>query len=328
MAERATVFQGVQVGVETTAGTAVPANKRLGSLSIEPSIKFEGASLTPMGNKFISVQVPNREWSEGKVSGKPTYNEIIYPFCGVIQKVTPTTPVGATLARQWAFSMNNASADVLQSFTIEQGDATRAHKMTYGTFKEFGITFGRNDLNVTGSLFGQLVTDNVTMTASPTSIALVPVAPNQVSIKTASTYAGLAGATALNRPLSAEWKIADRIAPLWVLNAANSSWAATVETKPKVTMKMKMEADAEGMAFLSPLRNGDTIFLQIECIGKIIEATTPYSLTITQACKVTNISDFSDQDGVYAVEWDFEATFDPTWQKAFEVVVINTVNAL
>jgi hypothetical protein len=35
MAERATVNQSVQIGVETTPGTAVPANKLLCGLAIE-----------------------------------------------------------------------------------------------------------------------------------------------------------------------------------------------------------------------------------------------------------------------------------------------------
>ncbi len=132
MAERASVFQGIQVGKEETPGTGVPANKRLSSLSIEPSIKFEGNLFTPMGNKFGAVQSPNREWTEAKVTGQPTYDEIVYALAGVLNTPVITTPVGATTARQWLFEMNNASADTLQTYTIEQGDATRAHKMTYG----------------------------------------------------------------------------------------------------------------------------------------------------------------------------------------------------
>jgi hypothetical protein len=328
MAERASVFQGVQIGVEVTPGTGVPANKRLSSLSIEPSVKFEGTTFTPMGNKFSAVQAPNREWTEAKLSGSPTYDEIVYALCGAVQKVAAGTPVGGTLSKEWIFSMNNSSADVLQTYTIEQGDATRAHKMTYGVLKELGFVFGRNGLTLSGSMFGRLLQDGITITASPTSLPLIPVLPTQVTVKNASTYAGLAAAPALNRVLNAEWRIADRVAPIWVLNAANSSWVAPVETKPKVTAKLKMEADSEGMGFLSQLRSGDTTFIEIECLGNIIEDTIPYTFVIDMACKTTNISEFSDQDGVYAVEWDFEATLDPTWNKAFEIIVINKTSAL
>ena len=41
MAEIATIFQLVQVGVETVPGTAVAATKKLASLMIEPQIKSE-----------------------------------------------------------------------------------------------------------------------------------------------------------------------------------------------------------------------------------------------------------------------------------------------
>lgn len=326
MAERASIFQGIQLFPETTAGTSGAATKRLGSMSIEPSIKYEGQTFTPKGNKFSAVQSPNKEWTEAKVSGTPTYNELVYALSGVLQKVTPTTE--GTLGKRWTYVMNNASADTLQTYTIEQGDAVRAHKMSYGTFKEFGITFARNGFSISGMLFGQRLVDNITMTASPTMAALIPVLPTQMSLKVASTQAGLAGATKLARPLTAEWKIADRIAPLWVLNDTYPSWAATVETQPKVTGKIKMEADAEGMGILAYLRSGDTIFTQYACLGGELESGTNYELVIEQANKVTNVSEFTDQDGVYAVEWDLEATYDTTWAKAFQVDVVNTLASL
>lgn len=326
MAERASVFQGIQIGKETTAGTAVAATKRLGSLSIEPSIKYEGQTFVPKGNKFSAVQSPNKEWTEAKVSGVPTYNELAYALSGVLQKVTPTTE--GTLGKRWTYTMNNSAADVLQTYTIEQGDATRAHKMSYGTFKEFGITFARNGFSLSGMLFGQRLTDNITMTSSPTMAALIPVLPTQMSMKVAATQAGLAGATKLARPLTAEWKIADRINPLWVLNDTYPSWAAPVETLPKVTGKIKMEADAEGMSILPYLRSGDTLFVQYNCLGEELESGTNYEFNIDMASKVTNVSEFTDQDGVYAIEWDLEATYDETWGEAFQVDLVNLLAVL
>ncbi len=79
---------------------------------------------------------------------------------------------------------------------------------------------------------------------------------------------------------------------------------------------------------MDELRSGDTTFLEMKAVGTLIEAALNYTFTIQMAAKATNISEFSDQDGVYAIEWDFETTFDPTWNKAFNVTVINTTIAL
>lgn len=323
MADRASIFQTVQIGLETTSGTSVAANKKLQSMAIEPGPRAEIKSYRAMGSKFPSLAALGKEWTEASVGGGITYTEIIYPLSSVLKAVTPT----GTTAKTWTFSPATSAADTVKTFTVEQGSSERAHKFTYGLFTSLGMKFSRDGSDLSGDMMGSALTDGITLTSSPTSIALLPVLPTQVSVYLADSAAGLDGATALTRAISAEWNISDRFGPVWVLNGS-TTWAAFVETEPKLEVKLMVEADAEGMGLLTTMRSGATKFVRIEAIGAVIAGADTYQLTVDTACKVTDVDPFSDEDGVFAIGWTMTGFHDSTWGKATEVVVVNEIAAL
>jgi hypothetical protein len=98
---------------------------------------------------------------------------------------------------------------------------------------------------------------------------------------------------------------------------------------------MIVEADAAGMGFLSTYRAGSTVFLRLRNVGPPIYsagsyAATPltYQMTIDMAMKVNNIGRFSDQEGVYAVEFPWTGVYDSGWNKAVHIEVQNKTAAL
>lgn len=329
MAERSSLNQVVQIGVETTPGTGVAADKRLQSISIEPSPSVEMDTFRPTGQKFNALSTLSKEWTEASVSGRATYSEIIYLLSSVLNTGVITSP-DATLAptaRKWVFAPSSTADDVPKTFTIEHGSSVRASKFTYALMTEMGMAFSRDTVEVTGSLMGRSITDNITMTAAPTSLPLIPVLPTQVSVYLDNTAAAL-GTTKLTRALTAEWSIGSRFGPLWVLDAANPSYVTHIETVPDLSAGLMLEADAQGMGLLSTLRAGDTKFLRIEALGSTIGGAVRYLLTVDLAVKVSDMGGFSDADGVYAAEFSFTGVHDATWGKSMEVSVVNTQAAL
>lgn len=323
--ERATIFQGVQLGLETTPGTLAAANRKLASMSIEPSITAEIQKFRPMGTKFPTLAALGKEWTVGKVSGQPTYTEIIYALSSIMKKVTPT---GDGTAKTWLFEMNSSGADTVATYTIEQGDAVRAHRFTNGLFTTFGFTFSRSEGSLEGSILGRAIEDGITMTAEPTSIELVPVLPTQISLYLADEPDELDEATALARPLSFGWSLADRFGALWALNASQSSFATHVETEPKFGLRLTMEADTEGMGQLATMRASDTKFLRFRAEGDEIETGIKYLLQADTAVKIEDVGEFKDEDGVFAIDWNFAAVHDGGWGKAGLVKVINKLASL
>lgn len=328
MAERSSLNQNIQIGVETTPGTAVAATRRLTALGIEPSPNVEMSQFRPIGSKFNALSTLGKEWIEASLSGRLTYTEIVYALSSVIGNGTTTTP--ETGARTWNFSPNDRSDDVPKTFTVEHGSSVRADRFSYGLITELGIAFNRTSLDLSGSMLGRALTDGITMTPTGvTAIPLVPVLPTQVSVYMDDTAAGL-GVTKMTRMISGEFSLGSRFGPVWVLDAAQPSFVNHIETAPDLSCTLTLQADTQGMAMLATMRTGATKFLRIEGVGASIPgtATSSYKFTLDMAGKVSGTGGFSDADGVYAVQFSLTGVSDATWGKALDINVTNDVLAL
>lgn len=225
----------------------------------------------------------------------------------------------------WTFSPAQSAADTVATYTVEQGSAVRAHQFMYGLVTALTLAFARDECNLSGSMIGQRLADGISMTEAPTAVALIPLLPTEVSVYLSATQAGLAGASAQDRAIKTELAIGGRFGPIWPLKAANTSWAAHVETEPAVTAKLLVEADAAGMALLTNMRAGSTHWLRIKAEGTTIESTHKYSLTIDMAVKVEKPNKFEDSDGLYAISWDLALVHDATWGKGLSISLVNTL---
>lgn len=328
MAEQATVFQLTQLGIEATAtpGTKVATTKRLMSMSIVPSVKANVNTYTSSGYLFSGLAAEGQEWCEAKMEGGGNYNEIVYPLNSLLKDVTTT---GAGDDKTWVFAPSSTSAEVIHTFTVEHGSAVRAGRFGYGIVNEFGMDITRDEVTVSGNMIGQLYEDGITMTAGNTEVTQMPMMPNECSIYVDTTAAGLGG-TKLTRVLSASWKITDRYGPLWAIDAANTSWVTAVDLRPKGEVKLKMEADAVGMARLAKLRLGTSEFIRIAFVGAshIGTGVVHYDAKFDFCGKIEGISDFADQDGVYAIEYTYGIYHDPTWAKALSFTIVNAIPSL
>lgn len=329
MPERATVFQTVQLGVEVTPGTSVAANKKLTAISIEPAIAVETKKHRQLGNKFNTVVVPGKEWSKAKILGVGDFNNLVYLFCSLVAYAAPVQQ-DATAAYLWTLAPDTDGPDTKKTYTVEQGSSVRAHKFTYGLVTALELAFSRDGIEATGEMIGKALQDGITMTAGPTEIALKPILPTQLDFYLADTYAGLAGASAMTRGISATWAFRNKYNPLFPIGTASGTgFAADVESSDmELQVKLKSQADAEGMALLTTLRAGASKFLRIKAVGELIASTYYYTLIIDTALKVEQPSDFSDEDGVYALEWTLSGVHDPTWGKSTEINLTNILTAL
>lgn len=327
MPERASVFERLQIGAESTSarGTSVSAGKILPSLSISASPQLTSSRFRPQGLKLDSLVVPGQRWTEGSVEGRLTYNEIVYPLASLLGNVTPSTPAGATNSREWQFAMNTGSAATYRSYTMEVGSSTRAAKFTHGVFTELNLEFSPTEVTLGGSVIGQKYTDDISLTGSPTKIALAPVDPNDVTIYIDSSAANL-GTTAMTRVFAASFGLSGVFSPVWTIDSSVSSWTALVEQAPDATLSMTFAADAVGMGFLSVFESGATRYVRIEALGGEIETGHNYLIRMDMAVKCEQVS-LDDQDGVMGAAWDMRLVDDPD-VTGIEVLVRNAITAL
>lgn len=323
--ENPSVYQITQVGVETTAGTAVAATKRLTSLALTPTIESDVKIYKPVGYRLATVGALSKEWSGFKLAGPVTYNEIMYVFNSLIKAVTPT---GAGANKTSVFALNSTGGDTRKTYTIEHGTSDRARQTAYGLVTGLEVKFNRDEVTCSGSVMGKAITDAFTLTTltSAAEIAVVPVLPTQGSVKLADTQSGLAGATAAARVFEVTWKLDNLSGPVWPINSS-TSFAALVDTAPTAGGSVKMAVDAEGMALLANLRAGSTKFMRVNYVGDAL-GTGNYQFQIDVALKVKSVKEFADEAGVYAVGWDWEMVHDSTWGKGTEITVVNALTSL
>jgi hypothetical protein len=327
MAERSSLNQNVQIGVEAVPGTAVAATKRLQSIGIEPSISVEMSAFRPIGSKFSALSTLGKEWVEASLSGRGTYTEIVYALSSVMNTPVITATAGGN--SKWVFTPSNRDDDTPKTFTVEHGSGVRADRFSYGLITEFGLTFNRDAIELSGSMLGRALEDGITMTdAGVTSPPLVPILPTQVTAYLDDAPEDL-GTTKLTRLISGEFSLGSRFGPVWIVDAANPSFVNHIETEPDLSNTLLVQADTQGMGLLNTLRNGDTKFLRIEAIGGQIGATAEnYQFTLDMAIKINDTGGFSDADGVYAIEFSGLGVNDGDWGKAVEVSVVNELTAL
>jgi hypothetical protein len=321
--------RGTQIGAESTPQTGVAAGYKLTAISIDPAIKLEAAKFRAIGNKFPSVVAPNKEWVTAKVSGFPTYDQIVYLLSGLCY----AAPVqqAATAAYKWTGAPALSSADAYKTYSIETGDAVRAQKFYGAQVTDLGFEFARSGITLNGSLIGLALQDSITMTGTPTSLPSIPILPTQVDVKIVTTaQANLTAASALTRCISCGWSFGNKWSLPWMLGTAQTGFIAGIETaEPALTAKLKLAADSTGLGLLTQMRAGSGVWMRIKATGANIASSYYYDFQTDLSLKIVGEpSEFSDEDGIFGLEWNFEGAYDSTWTKTIQWDVINTTTAL
>lgn len=346
MPERSSVAQVSQIGVEATPGTPVAATRRLGSLSMSPSITTESEPFRPEGMKFPTLVVQNKEFTEFDMEGVPTFEEVIVPLSGaataavvsqVMDGAVPTT------AYEWVFTPSSTSSDNPKTFTLERGEAgVQAERFAHVLFTSFGLEVSRSGVSMSGGGFAKAAEKGVTPTGGlSTPVALTPITPGMFSVYMADTFAGLStgaesnSAAKLGRVISANPAIEDRYNQAWFVNQAEQSFTTFVESPDGVggTFGLTVEADTAGMVHLDTLRSGATKFIRVEALGPVLynAGTKPNLRAMFRwdyAVKVAEAEGWEDEDGVYAIPWTLQPVHDSTWGKATQITVRNKVASL
>lgn len=279
-AERSTVNQRQQIGAEsnTALGTNVAAGKLLECFDFVFGVEADINLYRPTGHKYENVQEENTEWASGTVSGNLDFNGVIYPLASIWGATTPVTHGVSATAKDWVFTPPTSGSVVPQTYTVEQGDAIRAHKFNYVLFTEWGYKGTRKDFSMTGKVMCQPIQDGITLTASPTAVAIAPVVAKQANVYLDTTSAGL-GTTLLSRVLAIDYAMSNVYGPLWVLNRATVGYTAHVDMAPSAKFKLKLEADVNGMALLpNYLQTGSTAYIRVQAQGNVIDNIQTVSL--------------------------------------------------
>lgn len=329
--ERATINQRIQIGAESVIGTAVPASKQLECFDWTFGINGDIVSYRPTGHKYPTVSEENTEWVDGTLAGVLDYNGVIYPLAGVMGTTSPVSHGSSSTAKDWIFTPVITGAATPQTYTIQQGDSTHAHSFAYGLFTAFGFKGDRKSFTVSGTTIGLPISDGITLTASPTTVALAPMVAKQFNLYIDST-SGALGTTQFPKALQIDYSMGGVYQPFWPLNRSNVGFASHVDLAPTATIKIMLEADTQGMSLLANMQAGSTQYVRVNAIGSQIASDGPgavYNMYQHDfAVKIGKPSTYQDKDGIFAIEWLGQIVEDASWGKSQLVTVTNLITAL
>lgn len=318
-------------------GSAIRAGRFAHGVVTEMGLSFSRDSVdvsgSMMGRQYQDgVRLStNATWTLTAAGTPPTAGTFTLTFSAQTTSniAHSATPAAVQSALEALSTIGAGNVSVVATVAAGAGNLTVANNV-YTI--EFIGALAQAPRTLTGTFTGLTPSGSITLAAGvtgvvPTAIALQPVLPTEVSVFLDTSGATL-GNTKLTRAFTAEWNIGNRFGPLWPLDAANSSFATTIETAPEATLSLTVAADAAGMGPLTAMRAGTTRFIRIEAVGPIIAGSFPWRLTVDMCGLVSEVGEFSDEDGVYAVQWTFAAAFDATWGCALQVALQNTLTTL
>lgn len=321
---RAAVNRVFQIGVESTAGTGVAANKQLPSLSFSLSPELRTAPFRANGFKNTTVMQLQREMAKGSFEGPLTYNEIVWALAGLIGENDGS--VGAGPDYTWDFLPKTSGADTPKTFTIEMGDSTAAQRAVYSQIKSLKISAGKDGVKVSGDLFARSLA-NVTLTASPTVIAQLPVNVNEVDCFLDSAF-GSIGTTQLTDPMQVDIEITEKFLAREVLNTAFQSFKDAIEQPYEIKVSWTEEFNSQSQATFAAMKASGlpTRYFRFKATGPTLGSAT-YLIQFDAAVKLSG-TEQADQDGVFGYRYDCMAVHDAALGGACSFKVKNAVSAL
>lgn len=277
--QRSAINQTLQFGLEATPGVNVSATKKLQCFDIILGAMADVNTYWPTGRKYPAIVIENSEWVEGTMSGILDYNGLVYALAGVCGAATSIAAHGASAtAKDWTFNPPLTGSVQPQTFTIEQGENNSFgngiwnHKVNYGLFSELGYKIDRKaGATVSGKLMAQQLQTAITMTSSPTAIAIQPSAGKHFNVYLDTTFANIGTTLIATEDMAVDFAFSNIYLPFFPLNRANLGFTAHVDSKPTALLKLLLQADPTGMAPLTYLENGQTVFIQINGQGVIID---------------------------------------------------------
>jgi hypothetical protein len=160
---RSTTYQGIQLGIESTPGTQVPATRRLINMELIQTPQIPVKTVRYQGFKGAGGTQKGQRHTEAKFNGVMDYSLLTYLLPLAWGAVTPVTANNATT---WNWKPSAIDPILPVAATIEQGSSKGAEKFGYATLMDMAFKWSKEDASIEGTMFGQAQVRGATMTTN------------------------------------------------------------------------------------------------------------------------------------------------------------------
>ena len=279
------VFSRINLGKETTKGTAVARTRRFygvaaGNFDIGDQWAFHEAE-NRGARVRVSAHTPTllREMPKFKLADIAGigYDDLVQPFSMGLQGGRTGTGAGAD--KTWVFTQPSTGSGAYESMSADVGDDTQNWILDYVMPTRWGLktTFGELT-HFEADCFAQQATKGAASTPAEVNPILIP--SDLWTVKFAGTFAGLAGASISTNFLRTwEFDYGTGIVPRWYMDGT-TALGQHVETDISGTLSLEVESTALAVSeFVDKWRAGTLDYIRLKATGPSLGASN-YSLQL------------------------------------------------
>ena len=167
---RQTLNQRTLLSIQSAANSPVAASKLLpmSEFTIQPQAEF--SQTRSLGKRIHDMVNPIKEWTTVSVAGKADYNDLTYWLAMMFNYAAPAGSDEST----WTFESNMTCRDTSKMASIWKGDGCVRNDFLHDAeVQSMSLTFGRNEISKSLTLFGRELEHGVTqlslaITGAPT----------------------------------------------------------------------------------------------------------------------------------------------------------------
>jgi hypothetical protein len=323
----------IQLGAETTAGTAVAATalwRGKGTIQDDSPQKFAEEDI----GFLVGVDRTYLPKQAAKIAFDPveaTYEQLPYILTAGIKALTTGVADGVGSGKIYAYPFSTNAANTVKTFTIEGGDDQQEEEMEYSVVTALKLAGKSGEaIMMSGDWIGRQVTPS-TFTTQPSTPSV-----EEILFQKTKLYIDAAGGTIgttqkTNTLLAFDLDIKTGVTPVWTADGT-LYFSFTKIVMPEITLKVTFEHDGTATAEKTAWRAGTARLIRLTATGTTLTtAGTTYiakTLRIDLPGKWESFDKIGEQDGNDIVVGTFRSRYNATAALGPSVTVVNELTAL
>jgi hypothetical protein len=319
----------MQIGRETTAGTAVAATvvwrgEGMGEDTRETVFSKEDVGI--LGGTDRAYQ-PKLQADIEFAETEATFEQVMYPLDAGIKTVSATTD--GTSGKIWTYPFATTAQPTIKTGTIEFGDDAGAEEAEYCFAKEINFKGEAGAaLMMSSKWIGrQVVPSTFTGALALPTVEEILFSNGKLYIDPVSTYPATTQIS--NQLVSMDLAIKTGLQEYHTASGA-LFFSAHKCVGPEVTLKLKFEHDAAALAEKIAWRAGTARSVLLKWEGSTLAGTTYTKKTfiIKLVGKYESVAAMDEQDGNDQIEFTMRCRYNGTAAALGEIIVANAVATL
>lgn len=321
----------IQLGRETTAGTAVAATtiwRGIGALDDTRETTFPDEHvglLMPVDRSYVPMLAGEIEFE----SVPATFEQILHVLEAGVKTVTPTSDSTGS-GHVYTYPFPTTSQNAVKTYTIEGGDDQQAEEMEYAFVTEFTLEGNAGEAVMNSSMWTGRQVANTTFT-SPLSLPAVEEILFQKGKLYIDDVDGTAGTTqAANTFLSFSLSVTTGQQAVFT-GDGQLFFSFRKQVAPEISLDVTFEHDSVAVAEKAAYRNQTPRLLRLLFEGSPLTTAGNYqnkTLIIDLPGKWESFDKLGDQDGNDILAGTFRASYDPTYGSSGQIIVVNELASI